>query len=545
MDSFLAWRAMLAVLVLAASSANAQSLDSAFGVVPVPPGNPQTASKVALGKALFWDEQLSVTGTVACGTCHRPEAGGADPRSSPANPGSIHPGPDATRGTSDDSIGSMGVPMHDADGRRLWSPQFGFAPQVTPRAARTVVNSAFEAALLWDGAESGSFSDPETGTMLIASGAALEAQVLRPLLNPIEMGSTSADLGQLASRIRTLKPLALADSIPSPLETWIAGRDYDALFQETFGGEVTAARIAMAIASYERSLVADRTPFDLHRNGELEFTSLQLDGMALFNAMSCQACHELLPKPEAPGFQFTGVRPAQEDAGRFALTADPADIGRMQTPSIRNLTLRKSFFHNGRATTMAEVFDFYVRGGDFGAPNKDPRVKPQLLFADGGEAMTAFLETLTDARLAAASGPFTRPTLFSESARVPRIVGNGRTAFGFTPRLGAIEPPLLGSRFTLTVEAGAPGQSAKLAISRGLDQGAGLQGSSGDFANIDLLLDNAGNASVDLVLPSNADLDGIVISGRVYVGDGSVTPAFEAVLFSGARTRIFGAGFEQ
>ena len=45
-----------------------------------PVANPVTAEKAVLGKALFWDEQLSSDRSVACGTCHRWEAGGSDPR---------------------------------------------------------------------------------------------------------------------------------------------------------------------------------------------------------------------------------------------------------------------------------------------------------------------------------------------------------------------------------------------------------------------------------------------------------------------------------
>ena len=48
---------------------------------PVPPGNPITPAKARLGKVLFWDEQLSSTRTVSCGTCHIPKTGGNDPRS--------------------------------------------------------------------------------------------------------------------------------------------------------------------------------------------------------------------------------------------------------------------------------------------------------------------------------------------------------------------------------------------------------------------------------------------------------------------------------
>jgi len=41
-----------------------------LGAPPIPASNPQTPAKIALGQALYWDEQLSITGTVACGTCH-------------------------------------------------------------------------------------------------------------------------------------------------------------------------------------------------------------------------------------------------------------------------------------------------------------------------------------------------------------------------------------------------------------------------------------------------------------------------------------------
>jgi cytochrome c peroxidase len=39
----------------------------------IPPDNPQTAEKVALGQKLFFDGRLSVDGTVACATCHDPQ----------------------------------------------------------------------------------------------------------------------------------------------------------------------------------------------------------------------------------------------------------------------------------------------------------------------------------------------------------------------------------------------------------------------------------------------------------------------------------------
>ena len=47
--------------------------------VPVPADNPATADTVALGRRLYYDKNLSSDGTIACASCHRPEAGFGDP----------------------------------------------------------------------------------------------------------------------------------------------------------------------------------------------------------------------------------------------------------------------------------------------------------------------------------------------------------------------------------------------------------------------------------------------------------------------------------
>ena len=47
--------------------------------VPIPADNPITADQVALGRRLYYDGNLSVDGTIACASCHKPDAGFADP----------------------------------------------------------------------------------------------------------------------------------------------------------------------------------------------------------------------------------------------------------------------------------------------------------------------------------------------------------------------------------------------------------------------------------------------------------------------------------
>jgi cytochrome c peroxidase len=48
--------------------------------MPVPPANPVTADKVALGRSLFNDRRLSADGSIACASCHRPTRAFSDGR---------------------------------------------------------------------------------------------------------------------------------------------------------------------------------------------------------------------------------------------------------------------------------------------------------------------------------------------------------------------------------------------------------------------------------------------------------------------------------
>ena len=164
-----------------------------LGNPPIPAGNPQTPAKIALGLTLFWEEQLSFTGTVACGTCHRPSAGGGDPRSRFGGPGTTHPGPDGLLGSADDIRASAGVPRHLANGDYQRHAIFGVAPQIGIRDANSVYMSAHLPNLLfWDGRVGGTFIDPLSGQTLLANGGALENQALEALLNTAEMAHDGA-----------------------------------------------------------------------------------------------------------------------------------------------------------------------------------------------------------------------------------------------------------------------------------------------------------------------------------------------------------------
>ncbi len=506
-----------------------------------PAGNPVTAAKAALGKTLFWDEQLSSTRTVACGTCHVASNGGSDPRSARLGAGSTHPGPDGLLGNADDIQGSVGAPPSLADGSYKTSAHFGLKEQVTGRRSMSAINAAYFTLLFWDGRASSVFKDPITGAVVLSAGGALESQALGPPVSEVEMAHTGRDWNDVAARVAASKPLALSPSIPAALAAWIGGRNYPELFAEAFGtAGVTPVRIAMAIATYERTLYSDRTPFDL---GDL--TAEEIRGQQVFNQSDCLNCH-IAPLFSHNEFENIGVRPATEDMGRFAITQRADDLGRFRAPSLRNVELRAPYMHNGRFKTLAEVVEFYDRGGDFPGISRT-RLRVLRLTAQQKSDLIAFLKRpLTDPRVAAETAPFDRPMLYTESMRVPQITGTGIAgAGGQVPQVIAIEPPLVGNpRFTVGVYAALGGAPATLVIDR-TDPGAGPNiPISPSLARVTVMLAGAGAgngyASATLTIPNDPALVGATLFGRWFVVDPSapggvaVTPAFKLTIFGTA-----------
>src|SRR5215204_6498851 len=247
---------------------------TAFGPVPplnpppVPAGNQVTAAKAALGKALFWDEQLSSTRTVSCGTCHFSANGGSDSRTVVGNMRARNPGADALFDTADDVFASPGVPSNNLDGTYNLSPSYGFREQVTGRKSRSYIDAGYSNTLFWDGRAGAVFTDPVSNQVVLANGAALETQVLAPPVSDAEMAHAGRDWNDVAVRVASSMPLALSPDTPAALKEWIGGRPYPELFAEAFGtSDVTPARIALAVASFERTLYSDRTPFDAAVSG--------------------------------------------------------------------------------------------------------------------------------------------------------------------------------------------------------------------------------------------------------------------------------------
>ncbi|HLU39658.1 MAG TPA: cytochrome c peroxidase [Planctomycetota bacterium] len=510
---------------------------------PVPAGNPITTAKANLGKVLFWDEQMSSTGTVACATCHHPRAGGSDPRSMTAR----HPGFDGLFHTDDDVRGSPGVIAHGPTGSYLRAAPYPLLPQVTGRKAPSVLMAAYSQFQFWDGRADGVLRDPHTGQVVLASGASLEHQVLEPPLSAVEMTHAGTSWRDIEQRIAASEPLALATNVPAALAAWIGNRSYPDLFREAFGTpDVTAVRIAMAIATYERTLVPDQAPIDRWLRGDDgALTAEQLHGKFVFEQIGlCTFCHRA-PTFARATFSDIGVRPLGEDRGRWAVTGQARDDNAFKAPSLRNVAERAPYFHNGSQRTLAEVVDFYARGGDF--QNPFHAIQPFNMTAYDRQALIAFLaEALTDPRVSRGQPPFDHPTLFAGSAREPGPYGYASSQGG-EPALRLIgpEPPLLGRRLRLAVADGPPNAPAILLLdaAQGAHDVAGVRilvGLTPALAVIDLgrLANDAGGGwtSFTLDLPP----DPVLADATVFVQAIAAGPTGLAAS-PGLRLRLFAA----
>lgn len=187
--------------------------------------------------------------------------------------------------------------------------------------------------------------------------ATLEEQALGPIQNPVEM---DAKLEDVVARLE-------------------ATTTYPPRFKAAFGTGVAAPGIAKAIASFERALALDPSPYD---RGEL--TDSQKRGQALFaGKANCKSCHQG-PDFTDGGFHAIGVG---TDVGRYAVTKDPADLYAFKTPSLRQVELTAPYMHDGSLPTLEAVVDFFDKG--------TPQAAPLHLAAQEKSDLVAFLKGLT------------------------------------------------------------------------------------------------------------------------------------------------------
>jgi len=249
------------------------------------------------------------------------------------------------------------------------SPQFGFTDgqpvssginrQKGSRSAPTVINRGFSLSQFWDG-----------------RAATLEEQVKGPMANPIEMGNSHE---MVVSTIRD-----------------IAG--YRLWFAQAFGTEeVTIDRAAMAVATFERTILSGNAPYDRYQKGDKKaMTPEQVRGMSVFfDKAKCNRCHEdsnfTLNAYNNVGI---GMDKPEPDLGRYAITKDPRDWGVFKVPTLREIEHTAPYMHDGSLKTLEDVVDFYDKGG---IPNQnlDPNIRKLHLTDEEKKDLVAFLKALS------------------------------------------------------------------------------------------------------------------------------------------------------
>jgi cytochrome c peroxidase len=171
---------------------------------------------------------------------------------------------------------------------------------------------------------------------------------------------------------------------------------YVAAFDTAFGPNgISRRNVELALATFERSIVAGQTPFDNWVEGdESAISAAAKRGFELFNGKArCSACHN--------GFAFSDG--SFHDIG----TATGADVGRgrlfptsvklrhaFKTPTLRDVARRAPYMHDGSVPTLAAVIDLYDRGG-IERPSRSVLIRPLELTVAEKTDLIEFLDTLT------------------------------------------------------------------------------------------------------------------------------------------------------
>jgi cytochrome c peroxidase len=351
------WKSLLLATGLSAcvSGAAAQAIEAPLGLPPVPEAIAGTPAMRALGERLFFDRGLSVNGALSCAMCHIP----------------------TQAFTSNQSALSIGL-----EGRSL------------RRNAPSLYNVVYKKFLFHDGRET-----------------SLAAQVWGPLLAADEMGNPA--IGPLLQRLQD-------DS------------SYGPAFDAAFPGEgVTMVTLGRAIAAYEATLLRGDSGFDraLFRGERDALSQEEWRGYEIFIGKGgCAACHSIardaalftdqswhntgvaFRRHDADGVARVETAPGvvrnielsaiglgrpekRNDVGRFEITGVPADRWAYTTPMLRGVKDSWPYMHDGSLSTLAEVVEFYDRGG---GPNPalDPRIRPLGLTVAEKAALVAFLKRL-------------------------------------------------------------------------------------------------------------------------------------------------------
>lgn len=231
----------------------------------------------------------------------------------------------------------------------------GEGQKVLGRATPTILNAAYNFLQMWDG-----------------RFHSLEEQALGPIEAEGEMNQ---NLDELVEELK---------AIPGYVE----------LFDDAYPGRrITKNTIALALATFERSIVTTDAPFDLWVDGDKNAISAAAKrGFNFFKGKgNCIKCHDGYNFTD-DGFHNVGLK--DDDPGRFNVKPVSVTKGAFKTPTLRNITETAPYMHDGSYATLEEVIDHYVKGG-VDKTNLSPNLKKAKLNKSEQADLLAFLKTLT------------------------------------------------------------------------------------------------------------------------------------------------------
>lgn len=315
---------------------------------------------VQLGRAIFFDRELSLNRNQSCASCHNPEWGFSGPSSQVNAHGAVFEGSVA---------GAFG-------NRRPPSAAYATFSPVLHVEGPFVVGGSF-----WDGRATG---------QRLGDAAAEQAQ--GPFLNPAEMALR--DAACVVQRVSQGRYAALwasvygesasAIDLPSDASSLCATAGGPLPLSEAVRAQVQVEydNIARAVSAFEGSkhVNAFTSRFDASLAGQAELTAQERLGLQLFEGKArCSICHSSggtrplftdfryhnLGVPRNPENPVYASQPGFVDSGLGAFLGAAAQHGKFKSPTLRNVDRRplgsdvKAYMHNGVFKTLETVVHFY------------------------------------------------------------------------------------------------------------------------------------------------------------------------------------------
>jgi cytochrome c peroxidase len=321
-----------------------------------PDNNEMTQAKVTLGRAIFYDKNLSANKTQSCESCHLQKFSFGE--------------------NIKTSIGSTG--------------------QFHRRNAPALINIAYNKTLTWahDGLTS------------------LERQILLPMFSesPVELGITGHE-EEVLSRFKTEEYLHLfAQAFPDDFSKEKVSYDLIVKSLASFVRSLISLKSPFdqyAYANDDNAISASAL-----RGMEL-FFSERLECHHCHGGFNFtqSTSHEKQLIDRRP-FHNTGLYNVdsgypENDIGLAEISLQLKDTGRFRAPTLRNISISAPYMHDGSMASLADVLDFYAAGGrniESGIHQGDGRLNPlKSAFIKGFEMnekdkkdLISFLESLTD-----------------------------------------------------------------------------------------------------------------------------------------------------